>query len=85
MGTIIEITGTITKGQVAAMKARMFMPEYVKQAKDEEALGIAISQYTEWDGGAILRTLCYALEDANFHGECAEIQEKYPWAFEKES
>ncbi len=82
MGTVTEITGRITSGQVTAMKNRMFTPEYVTTAKDEDALGIAISQYFEWDGAAIMRTLYYALEDANFHTEASEIRNKYPWAFE---
>jgi hypothetical protein len=36
---------------------------------EEEALGIVISHYFEWDGLKILKTLSYALEDANFHSE----------------
>jgi len=74
-------TGEITQEQVHQMKDRMFIAEYRAQATDEEALGIAVSQFLQWDGAAIVRTFHDALEDANFHTEAAEIQERYGWAF----
>lgn len=42
-------------------------------ASDEDALGILIAAYFEWDGAAIMRTAARALEDANFHSESAEV------------
>ena len=36
-------------------------------ATDEEALGILISQYFEWDGNKIFKTSYNAFEDSNFH------------------
>lgn len=45
------------------------------EATDEEALGLLISQYFEWDGISILKTLGYALEDANFHSEHSKVNE----------
>ena len=74
--------GRITKDQVVQMKKRMFTPEYQANATDEDAIGIAVSQYFEWDGGSIIQALCSALEDANFPTEHAEIRERYPWAWE---
>ena len=38
-------------------------------ASDEEAMGLLVSKFFEWDGVAIARTAEYALEDANFHTE----------------
>jgi len=55
------------------IKATYFIPEY--QASDEEAMGLLLSQFFEWDGLAILRTAKWALEDANFHRESAKVAE----------
>lgn len=43
------------------------------KATDEECLGMLLSKFTEWNGLAILTIARYALEDANFHSECEEI------------
>ena len=55
-------------------KTSAFIPEYSEKATDQEALGIMISQYFEWNGVAILETLYNALEDANFHTENQVIE-----------
>ena len=56
-----------------------FMPDYVRQTPanqlKEEALGILVSQWTEWDGLAIMRVFFSALEDANFHSEAGLVLE----------
>ena len=57
--------------EIARVKSESFVDGY--EATDEEALGIALSQYSEWDGLFILRTAEYALEDANFHTESAIV------------
>ncbi len=44
------------------------------KARDEDALGILISQHFEWDGLAIMLVARAALEDANFHTEAAIIE-----------
>jgi hypothetical protein len=49
------------------VKQNSFVKDY--KASDEEALGIAISKHFEWSGDKILKTLYYALEDANFHSD----------------
>lgn len=43
-------------------------------ASDADALGILISQYFEWDGLEILKTMYAALEDANFHTENKTVE-----------
>lgn len=43
-------------------------------ATDEKALGIMVSQFTSWDGAAILRIAAEALVDANFHSEAEKLQ-----------
>jgi len=40
----------------------------------EEALGIAISVWSEWDGFKIMRVLFSALEDSNFHEWAGRVQ-----------
>lgn len=54
-------------------KVEAFTPDYRDKATDEEALGIMVSVFLQWDGVAIMRTLAAALEDANFHSECALV------------
>jgi hypothetical protein len=55
-----------------------FTPEYCKpenlQERIVEGLGIAISQWAEWDGIKILEVFHAALEDANFHQEASIIE-----------
>lgn len=52
---------------VAKIKKDSFVPGY--KASDEEAMGLLLSKYFEWDGLAILKAASDALEDANFHSE----------------
>jgi hypothetical protein len=58
---------------LSAIKSKSFVGGYI--AADEEAMGLLVSKFFEWDGGAILRTAQFALEDANFHGESAKVGE----------
>lgn len=37
------------------------------EVSDEDALGLILSKYFNWDGVAILKTAYNALEDANYH------------------
>jgi len=76
------LDGSITQAQITLMKNRMFVPEYRAAARDDEAVGIAVSQCLDWDGGAIIRAFWSALEDANFHDEAGEVRERYGWAWE---
>lgn len=62
------------KNLIEKKKDEAFRSEYRSKATDEEALGLIISSYFQWNGLAILRTLYSALEDANFHRENKAIQ-----------
>jgi hypothetical protein len=53
------------------------------QEKLDDALGVAISQYTQWDGIQICKIFMCALEDANFH-TFANIVEDYIKVLEEE-
>ncbi len=37
-------------------------------------LGVRISQYTEWNGRAIMKIFVAALEDANYHRESGVVE-----------
>ena len=60
---------------IAETVKRAFVKEYQAKATPQEALGILIANYFEWDGLRILETASSALEDANFHTESAIIEE----------
>ena len=74
--------GELTPGQVDAFKRATFRPEFVHGVEDARAIGVMVSNYLEWDGGAIIRAFSSALEDANFHKDVAFIRKKFAWAFE---
>lgn len=44
-----------------------------ENATDEEALGILLAKYLDWDGYKIKEVAEFAFEDANFHGVTIEI------------
>lgn len=62
-------TTEILKELIDNKKKTVFIKEYQEKATDAETLGLLISQYFQWDGLEILKTLYNALEDANFHTE----------------
>lgn len=43
------------------------------EASDEDALGIALAKWSEWNGDAIAEVFFAALEDANFHQDRADF------------
>jgi hypothetical protein len=53
------------------VKKESFIKGY--KATNEEAFGILISHYAEYDGIEILRTASYALENSNFHKEKEKV------------
>lgn len=63
---------------VEIMAVSPFVADYVrednKEERAEEGLGIAVSNWAEWDGLKIMRVFFSALEDANFHKEAALVQ-----------
>ena len=58
---------------VDGIKKQSFTEGY--KATDQEALGILISTYFEWDGLRCLEALGFALENANFHSENEVVQD----------
>ena len=42
---------------------------------NEEAMGLLMSKFFEWDGVKILKATSSALEDANFHSECQKVED----------
>lgn len=75
--------GALTEQQVEQFKRATFTPEALPDIEDADAVGIMVSQYLQWDGGAIIRAFSSALEDANFHKENEVIRKKFKWAFEE--
>ncbi len=65
------------KDQVKKILDQIKQESFVKgyQATDEEAMGLLLSKYFQWDGVKIMQASANALEDANFHSECAQIVE----------
>jgi len=43
------------------------------KANDLEALGLLVSKFCKWDGDNIVKVLCHALDDSNFHGRSEKI------------
>lgn len=62
-----------TKKILENIKKDSFVGGY--EATDEEAMGMLISKYFEWDGLSIMEAAGNALEDANFHTEAAVIRD----------
>jgi hypothetical protein len=56
---------------VASVKQTAFVKGH--QATDPEALGLLIARFFQWDGLSVLRAAQYALEDANFNAESAQV------------
>lgn len=54
---------------------RQYIREDNREQREEDGLGIRISQWAEWDGAKIMRVAASALEDSNFHKECALLLE----------
>jgi len=62
------------KEMIQAQIKTSFVPEYQAKATDQDALGLILAHYFEWDGLAILETMYRALEDANFHTENKNVE-----------
>ena len=50
-----------------------FKTDYNFGERWNRGLGCAIAAHAGWDGIRIMETFAAALEDANFHGECAQV------------
>jgi hypothetical protein len=54
---------------------KSIIPECQNKTSIEEGLGIALAHHFEWDGIGIMKTMMFALEDANFHTEAGIVGE----------
>jgi len=66
-------TAEVLKQLIDKRKKEIFVKDY--KAKDEETMGVIISQYFEWTGDSIIDTFLYALEDSNYHTLTEKISE----------
>jgi hypothetical protein len=57
----------VLQPELDKIKKESFTEGY--QATNEEAMGLLLAHFFEWDGLGILRSAECALEDANFHTE----------------
>lgn len=60
-----ELAMSLFKQAIKLKKETAFVNP--QKATDEDALGILISQFTEWDGSKIFDVSYNAFEDSNFH------------------
>lgn len=72
--------GLMDKNSTLHEIAKRALPHiFVESAQTEEnipeALGVLIAKYCEWEGKDIAKIFVAALEDANYHAECTEIEE----------
>lgn len=59
--------------ELGRIKRESFTAGY--RATDAEAFGLMTAHFFTWDGVDIMQAAGYALEDANFHTECAQLQD----------
>lgn len=69
--TMKDVIAALLQAQIK----KTFIPSAQANATEEEAAGIMLSQYFQWDGLSILEVAQAGLEDANFHKESAAIGE----------
>ncbi len=55
------------------IKSVSFVKGY--KATNEEAMGLLLSKYFEWDGVKIMKASAEGLTDANFHIEARQVEE----------
>jgi hypothetical protein len=70
---LIDMNKQAIKEILEKIKQESFVSGY--KATDEEAMGLLVSKYFEWDGLNILKVTYNALEDANFHTDNKKIRE----------
>lgn len=58
---------------LAVIKQKSFVQDY--NATDEEAMGILLAKFFDYDGVAILEVAVHALEEANFTTESEQLRE----------
>lgn len=70
---LVEQVQPIINLLIERVKASSFTVGY--EPTDEEALGLVLAKYFEWNGKKIMEATAYALEDSNYHTECKVISE----------
>ena len=73
MDTVGALT-KIAKYQSVRVFDADFQNDENRKQRENDGLGCAIAHYTEWDGLQIMKIFAAALEDSNFHGECANVR-----------
>lgn len=74
MDTVSALT-KIAKYQSLRVFDEDFQNDENRKQRESDGLGCAIAHYSGWDGLQIMQIFAAALEDANFHGECAKVRE----------
>ena len=74
MDTVSALT-KIAKYQSKMVFDADFQNDANRKQRENDGLGCAIAYYSGWDGLQIMEIFAAALEDANFHGECAKVRE----------
>ena len=69
-----ELIGQVADEAAEAVFVEAYRTPETLEFRKLEGLGIRIAQWTRWDGLAIMKIFRAALEDANFHGEAAEVE-----------
>jgi len=74
MDTVSALT-KIAKYQSKMVFDADFQNDANRKQRESDGLGCAIAHYSGWDGLQIMQIFAAALEDANFHSECAKVRE----------
>ncbi len=71
------MTATTIEGmlQLLVMEQKKRSFNKPEKATDEDALGIMVANYCEWDGNKLKKVIYAMLEDANFHTLNAQFKE----------
>lgn len=65
-----KIERNMVQALLDGLKAECFV---TGTAPNTQAMGLLVARFFHWDGGDILTALQYALEDANFHTQAAQV------------
>jgi len=56
-------------------RGTFYLPEYRGGVSEDEILGVIVAKYCEWTGSRIVKVSVEALEDANYHGLSAQVED----------
>ena len=62
------------KWMLKEIKESSFKPECVQYISDQQAMGILVSRFFEFEGTSVLESLAFGLTDCNFHQESSEVR-----------